>query len=128
MESEQLVKHAPTDHTCKKAKVAPHETRAFAWLLVAAEVQCFDDEKKNGYEDSIDNQKENTRGGGIAEKQKRSDEERKGKNKVEDVDKNAGKLLPFRILRSVRVGGHHANRLLKTPAGRPTDWGLCWKG
>ena len=83
MESEQLIKHAPTDHSSKEAKVALHKKRGFAWFLEAAEVDNLDDRKKNGDDDPIEDEEKDAQVGKFEEKRNGGGEEHKGKEEVE---------------------------------------------
>jgi len=121
MESEQLIKYAPTDHSSKEAKVALHKTRCFAWFLEAAEIDYLDDKKKNGDDHSIVKEENDGRAGKFGEIRKGSDEEQNGKKKVEYVDEKAGELLPFRILRSVWIFGHGG---LLIDCWKTVEWGV----
>ena len=124
MESEQLIKQAPTDHGSKEAKIALHKTRGFAWFLEAGEIDDLDDKKKNGDDDSIVNEENDAHAGEFAEIRKGCEEERNGKKKVEYVDEKAGKLLPFCIPRSVWIVGHGG---MVSTAGRLLDGQPRWK-
>ena len=106
MESEPLIKHAPTDHRSKEAKVALHKTRGFAWFPEAAEVDYLDGCKENGDDNPIENEEKDAQVGKFEEKRNGGAEERKGKEEVEYVDEKAGELLPFRIIGRVWVVGH----------------------
>ena len=124
MESEQLIKYAPTNHRSKEAKVALHKTRGFAWFSEAAEVDYFDDCKEHGDDDHIGNEEKGAQVGKFEEIRNGGDEEHKGKEEVEYVDKKAGEFLPFRIMRSVWVVGH--GRMLMG-CWRTVEWGARWK-